>query len=362
MWRLRRRLGFTLVELLVVIAIIGILVALLLPAVQAAREAARRMSCTNNLKQITLAVHNYHDTFKAIPPRMIGTGVLWGTADSPLYNRSRITAFVLMLPFYEQQPLYDTIASPQVYGGVQYAAWGTSPWTGAYVPWTQQVPLLLCPSDSQGASKGVNDIARTNYRCSVGDSIHRSWSRADSGQPRGVFGGPGTKIDFGSITDGTANTICLSERLIGINTRMIKEGYGLDPGINPDGPRAPAGCYTTRDPNNPKQYLGTVYNWSGRRWNHGVIQYMGFSTVIPPNGPSCNDSGWDERNAVIAPTSNHPGGVMGSMCDGSVRFFSDTINAGDPTLVEVSNVGGMSPYGVWGALGSKSGGESVQSD
>ena len=103
-------------------------------------------------------------------------------------------------------------------------------------------------------------------------------------------------------------------------------------------------------------------NWSGQRWCNGIPAYTAFQTVLPPNGPSCSDgSGWDERNTIITPTSNHPGGVSGAMADGSVRFISQSIDAGNPTLTEVSAVGGRSPYGVWGSMGSGRGGETSQS-
>ena len=357
MSKLSRRWGFTLVELLVVIAIIGILVALLLPAVQAAREAARRMSCSNNLKQLALSVHNYHDTYKVFPPRMSGTGILWGAPSSVLQNQQRLSAFVRLLPFMEQGPLYDQISGPYSDGTNNWVAWGPVPWNTAYMPWLQQVPGLLCPSDGSAAQKTATQIGRTNYRCSVGDSIHRTYSRGDSQDCRGVFGGPVLKVTMASIVDGASNTIMMSERLVGTDQTRVKSGFGLDTNLAVDPLERPGTCYNTIDPTNKTLYTGTTYNWSGQRWNHGVIQYMGFNTVLPPNGPSCADSGWDERNSVVTPTSNHPGGVLGSLCDGSVRFFSETIDAGDRTRLEVTM--GMSPFGVWGAFGSKSGSESV---
>ena len=370
MRRLVKLKAFTLVELLVVIAIIGILIALLLPAVQAAREAARRSQCTNNLKQLSLAAHNYADVHKMLPPGEIGTGIMWG-GDPVNTNTERLSTWVLLLPFYEQQALYQQISGPLNVGGTVLPAWGRDPSTNTpgdsansrfYPPWTTQIDVLLCPSDGKVRQKGVNDQGRTNYRTSVGDSIYRGWARDGNSQTcRGLFGLL-QGVPFAAITDGTSNTVMFSERLFGGNANLIKEGMATNvTSLNPNAAVAPAECLQTRNPARPNEYLTGTYgtaNWSGRRWASGIPQYTRFNTVLPPNNPSCNDSTWDERNAVITATSNHPGGVNVAMADASVRFISETINAGDPTLIEVQS--GPSPYGVWGALGSKDGGESVQ--
>jgi prepilin-type N-terminal cleavage/methylation domain-containing protein/prepilin-type processing-associated H-X9-DG protein len=356
------RKAFTLVELLVVIAIIGILIALLLPAVQAAREAARRSQCTNNLKQLALACHNYHDTYKVLPPRQTGTGAFWG-GDTANTNTARLSGWVMLLPFFEQQALYDQINSPLTIGTVAYPAWGTPPTSDSppYTPWTVQVNALLCPSDGNILGKTAANAGRNNYRFSVGDSINRSWSR--NGPPRGLFGHhfySGSAISFASITDGSSNTIMLSERLFGQETIMIRQGFAQQPALVTveNTPMAPAPCLAAINPANPRQYTGTVYNWSGRQWANGMPVRNAFNTVFPPNAPSCvSGTSAETSNVVIAPTSNHPGGVNVAMGDGSVTFISETIHSGDPTLIEVTM--GASPYGVWGALGSKAGGEAV---
>jgi prepilin-type N-terminal cleavage/methylation domain-containing protein len=165
------RTGFTLVELLVVIAIIGILIALLLPAVQAAREAARRSQCTNNMKQIGLALHNYHDTHKTFPPAAI-----WGTPNTPANVLGRLpdpyhhTWCTAILPFMEQQPLYDTV-------DFRLRAWGQT-------IVSTQVQTLRCPSDSGGLDSpaDTDNIAITNYPGTMG--FHWWYGPADR---RGVF-------------------------------------------------------------------------------------------------------------------------------------------------------------------------------
>ncbi|HUT90126.1 MAG TPA: DUF1559 domain-containing protein [Thermoguttaceae bacterium] len=356
MGRFPRRLAFTLVELLVVIAIIGILIALLLPAVQAAREAARRSQCTNNLKQLALAVHNYNDSHKVFPPRMIGTGDLW-TSSGANTNRDRMSGFVSLLPYVEQVALYDQISGPLTVGGTTYPAFGTEPWTTAhgYPPWTQQVGGFLCPSDGNAARKASSQLCRNNYRFSIGDAICRDWA-GFSTNPRGLFGRD-SQIGFRDIQDGSSNTAMLSERLYCQNASVVVEG--IADGALPDGTLAiaPAGCYGLVNPNNPKLYTGTAYGWGGTGAFCGIVPWVGFNTCLPPNGPSCIATSWFENSTVIPPTSNHPGGVVLALGDASVRFISETINSGDPTLNEVT--AGVSPYGVWGALGSKDGGEAL---
>ena len=126
------RAGFTLVELLVVIAIIGILVALLLPAVQAAREAARRMQCTNNQKQVGLALHSYHDVYKKLPPRIGGS--YWTNNWTP-------SGIMRLLPFIEQDPLYQQISSPQTYGGTTFIPFNVVSYDMNYLPWKAKIPV-----------------------------------------------------------------------------------------------------------------------------------------------------------------------------------------------------------------------------
>jgi len=198
---MRRRYGFTLVELLVVIAIIGILIALLLPAVQAAREAARRSQCTNNLKQLALALQNYHDVARCFPPRQTGT----------VGNGSRMSGFVSLLPYIELRQLFDLVASSSSSfdGATQYPPYGPVPWTPQYPPWCTNIPALACPSEaglmnpsqpSQPAAAGASGTyGRTNYAFSTGDSI--SVANNLNATIRGVFAN-NTRCTMANITDG----------------------------------------------------------------------------------------------------------------------------------------------------------------
>lgn len=347
-----RSKGFTLVELLVVIAIIGILIALLLPAVQAAREAARRSQCTNNLKQMGLAVHNYADINKCFPPKKSGTQ-LGGCA---LSNGAFGTGWMRLMPFYEQQPLYAIWSSAQTYGATTYTPFGPCPWDATapnYWPYLQQVPTLLCPTDGTAAKKLATDRGRTNYMFSVGDTVSNNHNN-NSNDNRGPFGNYQVVFGFADIRDGTANTAMLSERLFAADSWTVKEGnIHSFAGVA----TSPGTCLAQVDPNNKTRFApgSNVTNWGGR-WDHGSASHIAFNTVLPPNSPACGSTNNDDSSAgVWPPASYHPGGVNMALCDASVRFISETIDAGNTLAAPVT--GGPSPYSVWGALGSKAGGE-----
>ncbi len=356
-----RRCGFTLVELLVVIAIIGVLVALLLPAVQQAREAARRMQCSNQLKQLALAVHNYADTHQAFPSKSAGTT----QGSCPDMNGNYGSGWMRLMPFYEQSALYDEWSSTQTYGGVTYNPFGPCPWeagsTGSgthYRPYFAQVGALLCPSDGGAAGGTSTQKGRTNYMFSVGDSI-AAWGTIASNEntSRGVFGSRAGKVTFAQITDGTSNTVMLSERLFGgYETRRVGRGVVRSvTGIMTN----PQVCLTEIDPNDPKFFPSgaDVAGWSGQ-WDHGATSHIGFTTVLPPNAPACADATNDAgSNGIYPPSSNHPGGVLVAYADGSVSFMTETIDTGNTGAAPITS--GPSPYGVWGAMGTRSGGETV---
>ncbi|MBI1247311.1 DUF1559 domain-containing protein [bacterium] len=335
------RSGFTLVELLVVIAIIGVLIALLLPAVQQAREAARRMQCSNQLKQLGLSLHNYHDTYGSFVPRKQGTA----------NNAGRLSGFVGLLPFLEQAPMYNRIKG----GGAGQPPWGPRAWAG-WSYWNKPPQMLLCPSATQ-FQKQNNAV---NYMFSAGDQIQNI---RDGQNLRGVFQRI-KGVSFRDITDGTSNTIAMSERLItnfglgSITSGNVRIVQGTATGFS-NLRSNPSQCMSAGS----GQYYSSSYTSklkgkTGWRWTDGQAEKIGFNTVLPPNAPSCIDGtngNGDGSNCILPPTSNHPGGALGLFCDGSVSFVAETINTGNLTLPSVSS--GRSPYGVWGALGSKAGGE-----
>jgi prepilin-type N-terminal cleavage/methylation domain-containing protein len=327
----KSRIGFTLVELLVVIAIIGILVGLLLPAVQAAREAARRMTCTNNLKQFGLGLHNYHDTFLLLPPRQGGTGQ--GTTN----NGGRLSGLVALLPFIEQTPLYDRIFNPLG----TYPSMGPVPWDGAYSPWNIQINTFLCPSDP--GHRVTESIGRHNYKFCGGDSLVLMTSR-----PRGMFGHY-SEVALRHVTDGTSSTIMMSERTFPTSGNDINNtGLGANPTL-------PTECLAQFN-NLTKLYTAGNADWSGRRWCDGGPGFSGFNTILPPNSPSCAHNNHDAQNGFYSASSRHRGGIHILLVDGAVRFITDNVDTGN-LGISANNPPAQSPFGVWGQLGSKGGGE-----
>jgi prepilin-type N-terminal cleavage/methylation domain-containing protein/prepilin-type processing-associated H-X9-DG protein len=355
-----RRRAFTLVELLVVIAIIGILVGLLLPAVQAAREAARRMQCSNNLKQLGLALHNYHDSFKSFPYRSGGTD---GSSGAGLANsnRGRLSGWIPLLGFIEGSAQFSLIrqgdASNPPQGPNSWAGWG---------PWNTSPSFMRCPSDN-----GFNNATRTNsYAMSAGDAVE-GLTNGISGQARGIFSPRPGRITyrFRDVVDGTSNTIAYSERLC--------QQKGSFRGQNPSTVQAeqvehimgthtrvsglintPSLCRTVSD---GRFFIAgsLIQQRFGIAWQDAQPMYNSFNTVLGPNSPSCADGGsfGDSTHLVIPPASRHTGGVNAAMADGSVQFFSNSIDTGNLNARQTLN--GRSQYGVWGALGSKDGNEVV---
>lgn len=348
-----RSRGFTLVELLVVIAIIGILVGLLLPAVQAAREAARRMSCSNNLKQFGLSMHNFHDTHQRFP----------GVTHDPLFAhpeyrdhrdaRNRWSYAILLMPFMEQQNMYDQLFATHI--GIE------RPWHGTPLLQTS-IPTFMCPSDGNGRG-AANSLGRINYIGNRGDQ----WLNWDWWESRGVMGN-GVRVTktFSSMTDGTSNTMMISEAKIGVNgSRRVTEGIATNVGVQNSSP--PSLCLAQVGPG--RLFIGDVVTngWNvGTRWGDAIVPYTQWIPMLPPNGPSCGNSG--ESWAMITASSNHPAGVQVAFGDGSVRFMSDTVDAGNPAISAIDvhpgnrpqDYSGPSLYGVWGSLASAAGGEVVQ--
>ncbi len=353
----RRKSGFTLVELLVVIAIIGILVGLLLPAVQAAREAARRMQCTNQLKQFGLALHNYADTYKKFPAGSGGTGAPTATV---LHNNNRINAMVGLLPYVEESALYNRIQSPQTFGATNYLAGGSQPWDANYELWgsQNQVKGMNCPSDSpvgdpRGGRWAGGAAATTSYSFCHGD--HMTGVR-DQGayQRRGLFG-TRSWAGFRDITDGTSNTMAISERCFPKGDRSVF-GHTVQ-NMTASLQANPALCFAQTN-RATREYLISAslspYRTAGTRAYDGMPIYTGFNAILPPNSPSCQ-IGDVNSIGVMTAQSWHTGGVNVVFADGSVRFIGDSIHAGNSGSPE--SLSGPSPYGIWGAIATINGGE-----
>ena len=342
----RKKRGFTLVELLVVIAIIGVLVALLLPAIQAAREAARRTQCGNNMKQLGLALHNYHDTHQSLNYLSVQA--------SP--DNAFVSGLIGLLPFVEQSVLYDEITKTTTFGAVTYPPYQSYfGRTAAYLPWRAMIPSYLCPSDPGYGERHPDGYGRNSYCFSVGDWTPRVYDATS----RGPFA-PRRTFSFQTITDGLSNTVAMGERcLAAANGQKVKGGgaqsqsgaLGTSPTAN-----SPIVCLSTF--NTDGMYTTTFTPRGGTVWFAGFPSTTMINTILPPNGPTCARTTDGAEQMLVPPTSYHPGGVHVVFCDGAVSFVSDTIDTGDLSRGSVSV--GTSPYGVWGALGSKDGAESVQ--
>jgi len=357
--RTNKQSGFTLVELLVVIAIIGILISLLLPAVQAAREAARRMSCSNKLKQLTLAVHNYIDSHKALP------AALGGPYGPPNNNAGRWSGFMPLLPYFEQNALWDRVTSMGI-GSIGGAGTVSAADGGADSPRAQQLDALVCPTNGV-SGKPATYTGFTCYRFCVGDNpVYNNDSNI-----RGPFGFNSHR-PLGGIKDGTSNTLCFSEKAVddyGTNSNTVKAQaarYASAANGGFSGANLVDRTVCMGSASNGVYRCGTDgidsdcgygYRWSWN-WVGYHFYHVGFVTTLPPNSPSCYTG--DTYIAFMSATSYHTGGVNASLMDGSVAFASETVNSGtEKAFPTPSAPSGQSPFGVWGAYGSRNGGESV---
>jgi len=405
----RRVRAFTLIELLVVIAIIAVLISLLLPAVQSAREAARRSQCTNNLKQIGLALHNYLSTNESVPPAYI----LYAPVPGGFNAAQDYTALARMLPYLEQTPIANAInySVSARWGG---ASGGGNPGAdGSFNGSTadadsfgcmnatasaNQIQSFLCPSDTDLANltyfiftpNGTPQyIGRHNYPINGGTNPFRvsagggemngvvyipSMSRAlrnpaGLNNPELVNGtGPAAlanvqgevPITIASFTDGTSNTAAFSEwiRADGLQPRGV--GWGAQNGKDGLGQiyQCDGGCPSTLfagQANLDFKYqqvcdrsgLVQLYTWKGDWWLNDKFSY---SHSVTPNRRSCwyDDIGgrpWAGALSLVSASSRHPGGVNTAFADGSVKFIKSTIN-----------------NQVWVGLGTRNGGEVISSD
>lgn len=406
------RAGFTLVELLVVIAIIGVLVGLLLPAVQAAREAARRMSCGNNIKQLGLALHNYHAAYGRLP--IHGTGPTNETSretaaaeknDGTGFTRLELSYLVGMLPFFEQQALWEQISNPMMEtDGDRWPAFGPRPLVLAYPPWLTEIPALRCPSDP---GVGLPALGRTNYAACTGDGFYDAengatvwtgsstngrWLYHSNAQAmrrvrcglRGAFV-TRSASRFRDFQDGLSNTIAIGEIMTGL-TDQDNRTTGTSAPSKASGGKSSAqsvadnprqceelGFVDASRPNFWDMTLVTTYapvSQRGFRWAAFHTLQTQFNTMRAPNSALCL-VGSSDTYGVAPPSSRHLGGVHVVMADGAVKFITDSIEAGNSNapcvycdlLTGGANsptvAGSPSPYGVWGALGTRASREVV---
>ncbi|MCA9047616.1 MAG: DUF1559 domain-containing protein, partial [Planctomycetaceae bacterium] len=349
---------FTLIELLVVIAIIAILIALLLPAVQQAREAARRTQCKNNLKQLGLALHNYHDVFGKFVYMKGGTT---GPSSTPRigHNYNRRSGIISLFPYFDLANLYNQIEAGDP--AVPSPPGGPAPWFG-WNGWNQKSTALRCPTDpGVQRPRGVN-----NYAFSRGDYIGTAAGTGrDSQDGNGLFAFRST-FAVRDVLDGTSNTVAMSERVIASFGRNGKGSPTVQEGIltsvsgittNPGACLAAAAAITK---GNRYTTWTAVKGKFSSTYCDGQPENVAFNTVLPPNAPSCtNDANNNSDGAVsvLSASSYHVGGAQVLMCDGAVRFISENIDTGN--LGVATSRGAASPYGVWGALGTRNGGEPV---
>jgi len=341
------RRGFTLIELLVVIAIIGVLVALLLPAVQAAREAARRSQCSNNLKQLGLALQNYHSAVDSFPlggnpgPSTPGAGCcqIWGAW----------SAHTMLLPYMEQKPTYDSLNFYSVARGNGYSE--NSNATGI----STRLNTLLCPSatpPSQNWGLVVNKpFAGNSYFASSGPSV--MWRGDQANTPNGIFTAGGAVRGIRDITDGSSQTIAFGEWRIGDfddSKLSLQDIVGIksysafgagDRDMNAPNSNMPAGsgalagvlqeCATTWRSKSGSFGTNGQRSWNGRMWHVGHFGHASGNTIVPPNAPYPICQFWSDNSdfdsgGIAGLSSFHPGGAMVAFADGSVRFLKDSVS------------------------------------
>ena len=363
MTRVRR--GFTLIELLVVIAIIAVLISLLLPAVQSAREAARRAQCTNNLKQIGLALHNYH-TANGTFPQGISVNI---QSPGQYANWNSWSAQSEMLGYMEQQPLYN---AANFSWGPFAANNNLNTTVGNTI-----IASFLCPSDPNSGGRGGDESWGgniNNYAASFGTDTtggNYAWG-ANNNQYnyQGIMGcvglfGWGVSYGIQHCTDGSSNTIAYAEWLVGDGKAQSGSRYRGNAESN-DGSSNTwsqnaltnlANIQTalqlcgTKFNQEPASSSATISDYTGWRWALGAVDFASFNTVAPPNFPvagcmngSTNEA-WLNGAWSVGAASNHPGGCNVLFADGSAKFIKSSIN-------QVT----------WMSLGTRNGGEVISSD
>ncbi len=398
------RCGLTLLELMVVLAVLGVMISLLLPAIQASREAARRSSCANNLRQVALAVVNYHTAFEQLPPH--GTGTFTDANPAATTNRFRLSFLVSILPFIDQVPLWEAITdrSPTsdylTFNPMSKASmWmsldaetmeqmliprvpmGPVPTDGSYPPWSNEVATYRCPSDP---GLGLPALGRTNYAACLGDDYrgldHGAYrhngtvwtevigSIVDSA--RGAFI-PRRSLTMAQITDGLSTTLLLGEIATDLGDLDIRTTPALSTG-NPAGllPTTLAESPPGIDPARPQFWSVSFAAAPGRPtagtkagrgfcWADMAPLMSGFNAITPPN-TAVYLTGGMFSSGVVPPSSRHQGGCNVALCDGAVRFITDSIESGGGPLPSTADGPPTGDRGLWGAMSTRAGGEVVE--
>jgi prepilin-type processing-associated H-X9-DG protein len=363
------------------------------------------MQCSNKLKQLGLALHNYHDTHGemtsgvwVVPGVGMPSGVFSSDVDDPRStsnNRFRGSGHIALLPFIEQSALYAEANTTRTNPDTNAPGVGT--------PWAVQLEHLLCPSDSGRTGKEPGGAGRTNYLFSLGDrpeahlmeqearalaSLANTPTNPQRHNHRGPFTlHPHFPRSFGSIYDGLSNTIALSESIVAWawlgDLRSVRIGqwhgvarvHGINdiiqnstPSGNVNGVRDSnvGGFYldpiAVSSANGPSNSGGQITACIGGRWASALVPFSAFTPILAPNLPSGRAGNMDSRH-VITVSSFHTGGVNAVMLDGHVRFVPETVSDGGRGASFLSNSAGggtaRSSFGVWGAMGSINGGESV---
>ncbi|MCY2978203.1 MAG: DUF1559 domain-containing protein [Planctomycetota bacterium] len=329
----RSRKGFTLVELLVVIAIIGILVGLLLPAVQAAREAARRMQCSNNMKQLALSFHNYESAFKYVP--RTASQIITPTQAVATSNWHGYSAITMILPYIEQKAIFENFTFREDHYNQTLVAPATIP---ALFNARRKIPGFNCPSDLQyPTTQGVNangwetgEMGNNNYGCSQGSNVGYTSVANQNG-----FFKHNRDTLFSDIIDGLSNTIMLAEFNKGDASGTL---FSVVSGDFPFSIAFPSGFSAMKPTQASLEEYGaacmaaqaTHRFTAGRRWVAPAFYNTEINTIATPNWrfPACmaNGGGEGDSPGVFPARSRHSGGAMHAMGDGSIQFISNSTN------------------------------------
>ncbi len=379
--RIRQKSAFTLIELLVVIAIIGVLIALLLPAVQSAREAARRSQCVNNLKQIGLALHNYESTHQAYPPGRMSPDFLYRGFAQKVYTNYNLldqrrglpgnwtgyySVHCHILRYMEQTAAYDAM-NFEAENAYRMLDEGTRrPAAPNFTAFALAQALFICPTDSNTSNGGVSE---NNYRYNYGGDTalggalgtFNQLNSSDQTRGNGAFT-YGQALSVAAIKDGMSSTVFFSERT---------KGTGFDPDFELPGPSDNITMPNRQDGLIDRERMFQFclkgrrinpFNFNGQgRWLPGSIFSDGwpfawyistmYNHVAPPNwmGMDCGSYSaipdTPGEHAIISARSEHPGGVNSLFGDGSVRFVKNSVN-----------------LNTWRALGTRNGGEAISAD